>query len=98
MDKLYTLSPKALWSQFRREHFAFWMLCAYLILQYFDPVKIYTHLDVLPWDKITLGLTVLAWPMDPARRWVRDPTNILITLFLGVIILASAFATYPAIS
>ncbi|HEV2268357.1 MAG TPA: O-antigen ligase family protein [Steroidobacteraceae bacterium] len=98
MDKLYTLSPKALWSQFRREHFAFWMLCVYLVLQYFDPVKIYTHLDVLPWDKITLGLTVLAWPLDPQRRWVRDPTNILMTLFLGVLILASAFATYPAIS
>ena len=98
MDKLYTLSPKALWSQFRQEHFAFWMLCFYLILQYFDPVNIYAHLDVLPWDKIVLGLTVLAWPMDPRRRWVRDSTNVWMTLFLLVTIVASAFATYPAIS
>lgn len=98
MDKLYTLSPKALWAQFRREHFAFWMLCFYLMLQYFDPAKIYTHLDVLPWDKITLGLTVLAWPMDPHRRWVRDATNVWMTLFLIVTIVASAFAVYPAIS
>lgn len=98
MDKLYTLSPTALWSQFRREHFAFWMLCIYLMLQYFDPAKIYTHLDVLPWDKIVLGLTVLSWPMDPRRRWVRDSTNIWMTLFLVVIIVASALATYPAIS
>jgi putative inorganic carbon (hco3(-)) transporter len=98
MEKLYTFSPKALWSQFRREHFAFWMLCIYLMLQYFDPAKIYTSLDVLPYDKIVLGLTVLSWPMDPRRRWVSDPANILMTLFLVVIMLASALATYPSIS
>lgn len=98
MDKLYTLSPKALWSQFRQQHFAFWMLCFFLMLQYFDPVKIYQHLDVLPWDKITLGLTVLSWPTDPHRRWVRDSTNIWMTLFLAVIVVSSALATYPAIS
>jgi O-antigen ligase len=98
MDKLYTLSPKALWWQFRQEHFAFWMLCCYLILQYFDPAKIYAHLDFLPWDKIVLGLTVLAWPLDPRRRWVRDSTNMWMTLFLVVINVSSALATYPAIS
>jgi O-antigen ligase len=98
MEKLYTFSPKAFWSQFRKEHFSFWMLCAYLILQYFDPAKIYTFLDVLPWDKIVLGLTVLTWPMDPHRRWVRDSANIWMTLFLAVIFLSSALAIYPAIS
>jgi O-antigen ligase len=98
MEKLYTLSPKALWAQFKQEHFAFWMLCFYLILQYFDPAKIYQHLDFLPWDKIVLGLTVLAWPMDPRRRWVRDSTNTWMTLFLVAIIVSSALATYPAIS
>ena len=74
------------------------MLCIYLILQYFDPAKIYPALDVLPWDKIVLGLTVLSWPMDPHRRWVRDSANIWMTLFLLVIIVSSALATYPAIS
>jgi O-antigen ligase len=98
MDKLYTLSPKALWTQFRQEHFAFWMLCFYLMLQYFDPAGIYRQLEVLPLDKIVLGLTVLSWPLDPRRRWVRDSTNIWMTLFLAVIIVASALATYPAIS
>lgn len=98
MEKLYTLNAKAFWEQFRKEHFAFWMLCFYLMLQYFDPAKIFQHLDLLPWDKITLALAVLSWPMDPQRRWVRDSTNIWMTLFLVVIIVSSAFATYPAIS
>lgn len=98
MEKLYTFSPKAFWSQFKQEHFAFWMLCAFLILQYVDPIKIYPELDVLPWDKIVLGLTVLSWPMDPRRRWVRDSANIWMTLFLFVIMVSSALATYPSIS
>ena len=48
MEKLYTLNPKALWAQFKKEHFAFWMICAYLILQYFDPLQIYPSLKSLP--------------------------------------------------
>jgi len=98
MDKLYTLNPKALWAQMKTEHFAFWMICAYLILQYFDPLRIYSGLDSLPLDKITIGLAVLALPMDPHRHWVRDATNVWMTLFLVVILLSSALAIYPAIS
>lgn len=98
MDKLYTLNPKALWTQFKTEHFAFWMMCFYLILQYFDPLRIYHALDFLPLDKVTLGLAVLALPMDSRRRWVRDTTNVWMTLFLVVILVSSALATYPSIS
>lgn len=98
MDKLYTLNPKALWAQMKKEHFAFWMICFYLILQYFDPLQIYHGLDFLPLDKITLGLAVLTLPMDSRRHWVRDATNVWMTLFFVVILVSSALATYPAIS
>ena len=98
MEKLYTLNPKALWSQFRKEHFSFWMLCAYLILQYFDPLRIYSAISSVPLDKIVLGLAILTLPMDPRRGWVRDWTNVWMTVFWLVTIIASAFATYPAIS
>lgn len=98
MDSLYTLSPKALWSQFKKEHFAYWMACFYLVLQYVDPLKIYPSLDFLPWDKVAIGLAVLALPTDPRRRWVRDATNVWMTLFGIVIIAASTLAIYPSIS
>jgi O-antigen ligase len=98
MEQLYTLNPKALWSQFRKEHFAFWMLCAYLILQYFDPLRIYSLLSSVPMDKIVIGLAVCALPLDPRRRRVSDATNVWMTLFWLVTIVSSAFATYPAIS
>ena len=98
MEKLYTLNPRVLWAQFRKEHFAFWMVCLYLVLQYFDPLQIYQSLAFLHLDKVAFGLAMLALPMDPHRRWVRDSTNVWITLFWLVIIAASAFAIYPAIS
>ena len=41
MDKLYTLNPRVLWSQFRKEHFAFQMICLYLIMEYVRPQSIY---------------------------------------------------------
>jgi O-antigen ligase len=98
MDRLYSLDPKAIWSQFKREHFSFWMICAYLILEYVRPQSIIPSLDVLPWDKIIVALTVLGLLADPQKRWVKDRTNIWMTLFLAVIIVSSVFADYPAIS
>jgi putative inorganic carbon (hco3(-)) transporter len=98
MDKLYTLSPRALWSQFRNEHLAFKMICLYLIMEYVRPQSIHPALDFLPWEKLFVVLAALAWPRDPHRRWVRDPTNWWMTLFLVVIIAASTFATFPSIS
>jgi len=98
MEKLYTLNPKAFWNQLRKEHFAFWMACLYLMLQYLDPLRIYPSLDALPLDKVTIGLALLSLPMDPRKRWVRDSTNIWISLFAVVILISSALATYPSIS
>ena len=98
MEKLYTLNPRVLWTQFRKEHFAFWMVCFYLVLQYFDPLRIYHSLSSIPLDKVAIGLAVLSLPMDPCRRWVRDATNVWMTLFWLVIIASSAFAVYPSIS
>lgn len=98
MEELYTLNPKALWRQFQKEHFAFWMVCLYLMLQYFDPLRIYGSLSGLPMDKVSVGLALLTLPMDPHRRWVRDSTNVWITLFAVVIVISCTFATYPSIS
>jgi putative inorganic carbon (HCO3(-)) transporter len=98
MDNLYTLNLRALWSQFRKEHFAFWMMCLYLIMEYVRPQSIYPALDFLPWEKVFLGLAALSLAKDPHRCWVRDATNWWMTLFLAVIIASSISATFPSIS
>ena len=98
MDELYSLNPIALWRRFAKEHFAFHMICFYLILEYVRPQSIHPELNFLPWDKIAIGLAALALPLDSNRYRVRDATNIWISMFGVVIIAASAFATFPAIS
>ena len=98
MDTLYSFHPLAFWRQFKKEHFAFKMACAYLILEYVRPQSIHPELNIVPWDKIVIGLSFLALPLDPGRHRVRDATNLWISLFGIVIIVASALATFPAIS
>ncbi len=98
LSKLYTFNPKVLWRQFKRENLAFWMICFYVFVQYFDILKIYPPLDFMPWDKVAIGLAFLALPIDPKRHWVRDSTNIWMTLFLMVIFVSSALAVFPTIS
>ena len=98
MDDLYSFNPLVLWRQFKKEHFLFKMACLYLILEYVRPQSIHPELNFVPWDKVVIGLAVLALPFDPSRHRVRDATNIWISLFGIVIIAASAFAMFPAIS
>jgi O-antigen ligase len=98
LSKLYTFNPKALWQQFKKEHFAFWMVCLYFFIQYFDPQEIYKRIDFMPWDKVAIGLAFLALSLDPRRHRVRDSTNIWMTLFLIVIYISSALAIFPAVS
>ena len=98
MNELYRLNPKVLWTQFKREHFAFWMICLFFVIQYFDPQEIYPRLNFMPWDKVAIGLAILALPLDPHRGRVKDATNVWITLFLTVIVIACEMATFPAIS
>ena len=98
MDALYSMNPAALWRQFKKEPFVFKMACLYLILEYVRPQSIHPDLDFLPWDKIVIGLAVLALPFDPDRHRARDATNIWMSLFGVVIIVASTFAMFPAVS
>jgi putative inorganic carbon (HCO3(-)) transporter len=95
---LYALRVRDLWRQMKREHISFWMICIYLFIEYVRPQSIITAIDVLPWAKIFLllsGLTLLA---DKQKKWVADPANKWITLFLLVIIVSSLAATYPEFS
>jgi len=87
-----------IWREFSREHFSFWMICGYLVIEYVRPQSIIPALDILPWGKTFLVLSLVGWMSQPRRSWVSDSANIWLTLFLGVILLSSALAVYPAVS
>jgi O-antigen ligase len=95
---LYCLRLGAIWRQMRREHISFWMICAYLFIEYVRPQSIIPSLDVLPWAKIFLALSGITLLADKRRRWVADPANKWMILFLLAIIVSSLLATYPQFS
>lgn len=94
-DPLYALRLKAYLSAFAREGFAFWMICGYLLVEYVRPQSIIKGLDILPWGQITLILALGGIFVDKQRRWVGDPVNKYLVMFLGVIVLSCANAVYP---
>lgn len=95
---LYSLRVKALWSAFKAEHFSYWMICGYLFVEYVRPQSIVTWLDVLPWARLFLIGALAGLLADRKRKWVRDPANLWMTLFLATIFLSSALAEFPAVS
>ena len=94
-EPLYTLTFRAFASQMKKEPFSFWMICAYLFVEYVRPQSIIPWLDVLPWAQATLALALVGRLVERDAKWVSDSANIWMTLFLLVIILSSALAIYP---
>jgi O-antigen ligase len=97
-DPLYSLTLKAFWAQMKRESFSFWMICAYLFVEYVRPQSILPWLDFLPWAQVTLLLALLGLFAEREKKWVSDPANLFMLLFQLVIVLSSFLAVYPAIS
>lgn len=98
MADFYSLKLGAIWKFFRKEHFSFWAICGYMVIEYIRPQMIFRQLDILPWAKLFLVLSLVAWLVDRKRRWVSDPTNKWMIIYLLVIILASYTAYFPAVS
>jgi len=92
------LSPRAALAAIAREPLHFWTLCGYVIVEYVRPQSIFPVLSALPWGQIFIALTVLGLISSRSVRWVRDPANLLINLFLLVLILSFTVAAYPDLS
>lgn len=95
MEDFYALKPGAIWAHMKKEHIAFWMVCGYLFFEYVRPQSIFPAIDVLPWARVFLLGAMVFWVIDPNRRWVSDPVNKWMVIFLGVITLSCFTALYP---
>jgi len=98
IQDFYSLNLGAMWRYFRSETLAFWMICAYLFLEYVRPQSIYPVLDFLPWTQLAVLGALAGCFLDKTVRWVSSPVNVLLILFFLVIIASSFFAYWPDIS
>lgn len=97
-EDFYSLKAGMIWRYFKRESFAFWMICAYLFFEYVRPQSIYPAIDFLPWTQLTVIGAFLGCFTDKTVRWVSSSVNVLLILFLVVILISSVFAYFPSVS
>jgi O-antigen ligase len=90
LEDFYALKVGRIATHFTREHFSFWMICVYLFFEYVRPQAIITSIDIAPWATIFLALALVGRVFDKSAKWVSDPANVWITLFM-LVILASCF-------
>lgn len=98
MEDFYALRVKAIWKHFKSEHFSFWMICAYLFVEYVRPQSILPWLDFLPWAKVFVLGALVGWLADRNKKWVSSPINKWMVLFFLCILLSSWQAYRPDIS
>ena len=97
-EDLFSLKLKNLWGYFKSESFAFWMICAYLFLEYVRPQSIIPALDILPWSQLSVLGAIVGAVFDKTVKWVGSAANKLLVLFLLTIIVSSISAYWPSIS
>ena len=98
MEALYSLSLKAYWAQFRKESFAFWMICGYLFCEYVRPQSIFPALDFLPWASLFLALSLVGIVFDKKKKWASAAPNKWMIMFMVLILLSSWNAVFPDVS
>ena len=97
-EEFFALKPGVLWQYFKSESFAFWMICAYLFLEYVRPQSIYPAIDILPWTKLVVCGAIIGCFIDKTVRWVSSSVNVLLVLFLILIFTSSFLAYFPSVS
>jgi putative inorganic carbon (hco3(-)) transporter len=94
---LYPLRLRDMLSCLRREEAAFLLVFTYLFLEYVRPQTLYPAIDLLPYSFLVIiaGLLTLLFGQ---HRYVPNPVNGLMLIFLLVILFSSMFAMAPEIS
>ncbi len=90
-EDFYSLKISLIWQYFKSESFAFWMICAYLFLEYVRPKSIYPAIDFLPWTQLAVIGALLGCFTDKTIKWVSSSINILLILFLIIIVVIIIF-------
>ncbi len=96
MDHLYEIKIKEIWAFMKTQDSLFWLINLYLFLEYVRPLTIYPAIDVIPFTRIILILTLLIFLLRGNVTLVKNPLNSLLILYFLVILLSSMLALSPS--
>ena len=93
---LYRLKLRLIWNFLKRQQVSFWLVCSYTFFEYVRPQQIYEWLQIVPWSKLLLFLTPLAFMVEGNGFRAKNPLNVLMVLFSAVLLASSIFALSPS--
>lgn len=96
-NPLYSLSPRAIWANLKRQSPSFWLVCMYLFLEYVRPQQIYERIEGPPYARIVIILAFVAFLIERRKLRFQMP-EILLTIFSIIVIASSAMAFQPSIA
>lgn len=95
MNELLSLNIKAALAAFKKEHFAFWMIFCYLLVEYVRPQMIVPALDFLPWGQLFILGALVGVFVDPHKQMAKDQATFWIVALLVVILISANIAYFP---
>jgi O-antigen ligase len=97
IDRLYALSPKAIWDFVKRQRPSFWFVCIYLFFEYVRPQQIYKPILGPPYARITILLALASFLLE--RRTFRFRVPELLLAAFSIVVVASSFTAFdPSVS
>jgi putative inorganic carbon (hco3(-)) transporter len=95
---LKELHLKTLWEYIVNERILYWLLCLYILFEYVRPQTIYPAIDIIPFAKTVLILTIVVFFGSGKTFSIANIENKLLISYLAVILLSSLFAFSPEVS
>jgi putative inorganic carbon (HCO3(-)) transporter len=95
INRLYSLSPTAIWDVLKRQRPSFWFVCIYLFFEYVRPQQIYTSMRGPPYARIAIILALVFFMMEQRKPRFRTP-EILLATFTAIVLLSSINAFEPS--
>ncbi|MFZ2948000.1 MAG: hypothetical protein WA003_00825, partial [Desulfuromonadaceae bacterium] len=93
---MYSIKINEIWAYMISQNVLFWLINIYLFLEYVRPQTLYPMLDILPYAKITLILTLGLFFLQGNIVLVKNTENKLLCVFFIVIVLSSLKALSPS--
>lgn len=94
----YSVNLRAIWKDMKGAGAAFWWLCICLIFEYVRPQTLLPAIDILPWAQISLIMACVTAFTNKDIKWVANPGNTLLVLFLLIVVVSSMLAFHPEVS
>lgn len=92
------MDPRSIWRFIRKQGAPFWMINAYLFLEYVRPQSVWPSLDILPWAQFAIILATVSLLMS--GKGVSLPTfgGVALMIFTAVVLISSVTAYDPSAS